>query len=80
MKTLKDEQAAPRAKIAGERMFYTADGSALVRDGDERAAVLAVAEGHRLHPDLCKRFGIKDGKLASGGENKARKGTSDKGG
>jgi hypothetical protein len=72
-------QANPKAKIAGERMMFNADGSMLVRDGDDRAATLAVAEGHRLHPDMIKRFGIKGGKLGASGENKALKGVSDKG-
>lgn len=73
------EQIGPKAKIAGERMMFTADGAKLVRDGDERARSLAVAEGHRMHPDLVKRFGITDGKLDRSGENKALKGTEDKG-
>ncbi len=80
IKTLRDQSPNPKAKIAGERMMFTADGAALVRDGDGRAASLAVAEGRRMHPDLVKRFGIKGGKLAASGENKALKGTADKGG
>ena len=80
IKTKHTETPNPKARIAGERMFFTVDGTALVRDGDERAAVLAVAEGRRMHPDLVARFGIKGGKLASSGQNKALKGTADKGG
>ncbi len=68
----------PKAKIAGERLWYNADATALVRDGDVRARTLAVAAGHRMHPDLIRRFGIKDGKIAASGENKALSGTSNK--
>ncbi len=78
MATRHTEKIGPKAKIAGERMMFTADGSALVRDGDERGRSLAVAEGHRMHPDLIKRFGIKGGKLDASGANKALKGTDDK--
>ncbi len=67
-----------KAKIAVDRMFYNADGTRLVGEGHQDAVSLAVAPGHRLHPDLIKRFGIKDGKLGSSGENKALKGTSNK--
>ncbi len=79
IKTLRDQAAPVKAKIAGERMMFTADGSTLVRGDDERAVSLAVAEGHRMHPDLVAKFGIKGGKLATSGENKARKGTANKG-
>ncbi len=67
-----------KAKIAVDRMFYNADGTRLVGEGHPDAVSLAVAPGHRLHPDLIKRFGIRDGKLGRGGENKALKGTSNK--
>ncbi len=77
-KTRHTEKIDVKAKIAGERMMFNIDGSMLVRDGDTRAHSLAVAEGHRMHPDMVSRFGIKDGKLASTGENKALKGTEDK--
>ncbi len=80
IKKPRDQAGDPKAKIAGERMYFNVDGTRLVRHGDERAAVLAVAEGRRMHPDLVKRFGIKGGKLARAGENKALKGTTDKGG
>ena len=79
IKTRHTEKIDPKAKIAGERMMFTADGSMLVRDGDTRAASLAIAEGNRLHPDLIKRFGIKGGKLGASGENKALKGAQNKG-
>ncbi len=81
MKTLKGEaaKAEPKAKIAGERMYFTADGTELVGEGHPGAAILAVAEGHRLHPDMVKRFKITGGKLAASGENKALKGASNKG-
>lgn len=79
IKTRHTEKIDPKAKIAGERMMFTVDGAMLVRDGDVRAHSLAVAEGHRMHPAMVKRFGIKGGKLATSGENKALKGTSDKG-
>lgn len=79
VQTRHTEQIDPKAKIAGERMMFNADGSMLVRDGDDRARSLAVAAGHRMHPDLVKRFGIKGGKLAATGENKALKGAQNKG-
>lgn len=76
-----DKKTTPdlRAKIASERMYFNADGTALVGEGNPTAAVLAIAEGRRMHPDMVKRFAIKGGKLDASGENKARKGTSDKG-
>ncbi len=78
--TLRDAaKESPKAKIAGERLWYNSDATALVRDGDVRARTLAVAAGHRMHPDLVKRFGIKGGKIDRSGENKALKGVSDKG-
>ncbi len=81
IKTVKGEaaKAEPKARIAGERMYFTADGTALVGEGHPGAAILAVAEGRRLHPDMVKRFKIIGGKLAASGENKALKGVSDKG-
>ena len=78
MNMLKDKPAGAKAKIASERMYFTADGTALVGEGNPDAAVLAVAEGRRMHPDLVKRFGIKGGKLGSSGENKALKGSENK--
>jgi hypothetical protein len=80
IETRHTEKIDPKAKIAGERMMFNADGSMLVRDGDVRARTLAVAEGHRMHPDLVKRFRIKGGKLDTSGANKALKGTENKGG
>lgn len=79
IETRHTEKPDPKAKIASDRMMFNADGTMLVRDGDPRAAVLAVAAGHRMHPDLIKRFGIVGGKLASSGENKALKGAQNKG-
>ncbi len=79
MKTRHTEKIDPKAKIAGERMYFNANGTKLVGEGNTDAAVLAVAEGHRMHPALVKRFGIKGGKLAANGENKALKGVQNKG-
>ncbi len=75
-----DKPTDAKAKIAGQRMYYNADGTALVGEGNPAAAVLAVAEGRRMHPDMVKRFGITGGKLGASGENKALKGASNKGG
>ncbi len=80
MKTSKNEQPGAKARIAGERMYFNADGTALVGEGNPAAAVLAVAEGRRMHPALVERFGIKGGKLGASGENKALKGAANKGG
>ena len=80
IKKLKDQAPPVKAAIAKDRFFFVADGTRLVGDGHQDAVALAVAPGHRLHPDMVKKFGIVDGKLAKGGENKALKGTLNKGG
>ena len=79
MTTRRDEAPPGKARISGERMYFNADGTALVREGHADAASLAVAAGRRMHPDLVKRFRIRGGKLAEGGENKALKGSENKG-
>ena len=73
------EEPILKAAMAADRFFFVADGTRLVGEDHPDAVALAVAPGHRLHPDMIRQFGIKDGKLAKGGENKALKGTSDKG-
>ena len=79
IKNLRDQVPVVKAAIAVDRFFFVADGTRLVGDGHQDAVALAVAPGHRLHPDMIKKFGIIDGKLAKGGENKALKRTSNKG-
>lgn len=52
--------------IAKQRLFLTADKSALVAEGDKRAAFLFCGEGDEILPAEHERFGLIDGKLPKG--------------
>lgn len=50
-------------QICAERLFFTSDKAALVREGDERAAFLFAAPGDEIPASAAEMFGIVDGKL-----------------
>jgi enoyl-CoA hydratase/carnithine racemase len=49
--------------IAAEKLFLTADKSALVREGDLSAAFLYATAGDEIPAEAAERFGLVDGKL-----------------
>lgn len=59
--------------IAAEKLFLVADKSALVREGDERAAFLYATPGDEIPADAAEMFGLVGGKLPEGEAKPARK-------
>lgn len=49
--------------IAAQRLYLTADKSALVGEGDERAAFLYASPGDEIPPEAAEKFGLVDGAL-----------------
>lgn len=49
--------------IAAEKLFLVGDKTALVREGDARAAFLYATEGDEIPADAAEMFGLIDGKL-----------------
>ena len=79
---LDDQEPNPRMQVARERLYFTADQSAMVRENDPGAASLAVATGQQIGFDMAAKFGIKNGRLprkrAEKPADKALKGTRNK--
>jgi len=51
--------------IAAEKLWLTADRSALVNDGDERAAFLFCTPGKKISDEDAARLGVVDGRLST---------------
>lgn len=49
---------------ATERLYFTADKSRLVREGDRAAAFLYAAEGDEIPESAAERFELEDGALS----------------
>lgn len=56
---------------AKERLYLTADKSALVREGDPRGATLYAAPGDEIPASAVERFGLADGTVAGGAKEAA---------
>ncbi|MBB99183.1 MAG: hypothetical protein CML67_06560 [Rhodobacteraceae bacterium] len=52
--------------IAKERLYLTSDKKRLVATGDKRAAFLYATIGDEIPDSAAERFGLVDGKLATG--------------
>jgi len=61
----------PQNMIAAEKLFLVADKSALVREGDERAAFLYAVPGDEIPADAAEMFGLVDGALPEKKSGKA---------
>lgn len=60
---------------ATERLFFNADKSKVVAEGDPDAAFLYAAPGDEIPDSACEKFGLADGGIAG---RKRGKRTSDK--
>ena len=53
----------PDNQIAAQRLYLTADKSALVGEGDKRTATLYAAIGDEIPAGAAEKFGLVGGKL-----------------
>lgn len=60
-------------QICAERLYLTADKSALVGEGDARAATLYAVPGDEIPASAAEQFGLVDGKLAGKAAAKPKK-------
>jgi hypothetical protein len=59
----KENPAMSQNMICAQRLYLTADKSALVGDGDARAATLYATPGDEIPASAAEEFGLVDGKL-----------------
>lgn len=57
--------------IAKQRLYLTADKSAVVREGDEAAATLYATPGDEIPDSAAEKFGLVDGGLPKSGTSSA---------
>lgn len=61
----------PQNMIATQKLFLVADRTALVREGDARAAFLFASPGDEITPAAAEQFGLIDGGLPDDGDLQA---------
>ncbi len=56
--TFKLDTQSKHQVVAQERLFLTADGKRVVKEGDKEAAILLAAVGHPIPIATAKRLGL----------------------